>query len=156
MISESAFVAQGAKVVGAVDVGENTSIWYNAVIRGDRSRIIIGNYTNIQDLVLIHSPESFPVRVGDYSSVGHGAKVHGAQIGDNSLIGMSAILMNGVKVGDNCLVAAASVVVEATVVPDGSLFAGSPARMIRKLSNEEIESIRQNAIEYVSLSKNVR
>ena len=156
MIDETVYVADGAKLVGSVSIGEYSSVWYNAVLRGDRARIVVGRYTNIQDGCIIHSPERFPVRIGDYTTIGHGAKVHGAEVGDNSLIGMGAILMNGCRIGSNSVVAAASVVTENTVIPSGSLAAGVPAKVTRKLSPEEIESIRQNALEYKALASNSR
>jgi carbonic anhydrase/acetyltransferase-like protein (isoleucine patch superfamily) len=154
MIDETVFIADGAKIVGSVSIGEYSSVWYNAVLRGDRSRIVIGRYSNIQDGCIVHSPERFPVRIGDYVTLGHGAKVHGAEIGDNTLIGMGAILMNGCKIGSNSVVAAASVVTENTVIPSSSLALGVPAKVIRKISADEIESIRQNALEYKALASN--
>ncbi|MFH1054806.1 MAG: gamma carbonic anhydrase family protein [Candidatus Altiarchaeota archaeon] len=152
MIDETVFIADGARIVGSVSLGEYSSVWYNAVVRGDRSRIVVGKYSNIQDCCIIHSPEQFPVRIGDWVTVGHGAKVHGAEIGDNVLIGMGAILMNGCKIGSGSVVAAASVVTEGTIVPNGSLVAGVPAKVIRKLSSDEVESIKQNALEYKALA----
>jgi len=156
VIDETVYVADGAKIVGSVSIGEYSSVWYNAVLRGDRSRIVVGRYSNVQDCCVIHGPESFPVRIGDYVSIGHGAKVHGAEIGDNSLIGMGAILMNGCRIGDNCVVAAAAVVTEGKVIPPGSLVLGVPAKVMRALSPEEIESVRQNALEYKALASNAR
>jgi len=153
MIDKSVFIADGAKVIGSVTIGEDSSVWYNAVIRADRTRVIIGKCSNIQDCCVIHGPERFPVRIGDFVSVGHGAKVHGAEIGDNTLIGMGAILMNGCKVGAGSVVAAASVVTENTVVPPGSLAMGAPAKVVRRLSAEERESIRQNALDYKMLAQ---
>ncbi len=152
MIDETVYVADGARVVGSVSIGEYSSVWYNAVLRGDRNRIVIGRYTNIQDCCTLHSPESYPVRVGDYVTVGHGAKIHGAEVGDNVLIGMGAILMNGCKIGSNSVVAAAAVVKENTVIPSGTLAAGVPAKVVRRLSPQEVESIRQNALEYKALA----
>jgi carbonic anhydrase/acetyltransferase-like protein (isoleucine patch superfamily) len=152
MIDRTVYVADGARIVGSVTIGEDSSVWYNAVIRGDRSKIVIGKCSNVQDLCIIHSPERFPVRVGDYTSIGHGAKVHGAEIGDNVLIGMGAILMNGCKIGAGSVVAASSVVTENTMVPPGSLAMGIPAKVVRKLSPEEIDSIKQNAVEYKALA----
>jgi carbonic anhydrase/acetyltransferase-like protein (isoleucine patch superfamily) len=156
MIDETVFIADGVKIVGSVSIGEYSSVWYNAVLRGDRSRIIVGRYSNIQDCCVIHSPERFPVRIGDYVTIGHGAKIHGAEIGDNTLIGMGAILMNGCKIGGNSIVAAASVVTENKVIPPGSLAMGIPAKAVRTLSQEEIESIRQNALEYKALASNAK
>jgi carbonic anhydrase/acetyltransferase-like protein (isoleucine patch superfamily) len=152
LIDETVFIAEGARIVGDVDIGEFSSVWYNAVIRGDRSKIIIGRYTNVQDCCVVHSPREFPVRIGDYCTIGHGSKIHGAEIGNNSLIGMGAVLLNGSRVGDNCVVVAASVVTESIRIPDGSLVMGAPAKVVRQLSAKEIESIKQNALEYKQLS----
>ncbi|MFH0862878.1 MAG: gamma carbonic anhydrase family protein [Candidatus Altiarchaeota archaeon] len=156
MIDKSVYVAEGARIVGSVTIGEDSSVWHNAVIRGDRSRIIIGKCSNVQDLCVIHSPERFPVRIGDHVTIGHGAKVHGAEVADNTLIGMGAILMNGCKIGGGSVVAAASVVTENTIIPPGSLVIGTPAKVVRKLSPEEIDSIRQNALEYKALAAKSR
>jgi carbonic anhydrase/acetyltransferase-like protein (isoleucine patch superfamily) len=152
MIHETVFIAEGARIVGSVTIGEHSSVWYNAVIRGDRSKIIIGKHSNVQDCCVIHSPDRFPVRIGDYVTIGHGAKIHGAEVSDNVLIGMGAILMNGCKIGTGSVIAAASVVTESTMVPPGSLMVGAPARIVRKLSHEESESIKQNALEYKVLA----
>jgi carbonic anhydrase/acetyltransferase-like protein (isoleucine patch superfamily) len=156
MIDETVFIADGAKIVGSVSIGEYSSVWYNAVLRGDRSRIIVGRYSNVQDCCVIHSPESFTVRLGDYVTIGHGAKIHGAEVADNTLVGMGAILMNGCRIGSNSVVAAASVVTENKVIPPGSLAMGVPAKVVRALSPEEIESIRQNALEYKALAAGAR
>ena len=152
MIDDTVYIADGSKVVGSVSLGEFSSVWYNAVVRGDRSRIVIGKYSNIQDCCVIHSPEQHPVRIGDYVSIGHGAMIHGAEVADNVLIGMGAILMNGAKVGANSVVAAAAIVTEGVVVPPGSLVMGVPGKVVRKLSPQEVDSIRQNALEYKALA----
>jgi gamma-carbonic anhydrase len=152
VIDETVFIADGARVVGSVTIKEYSSVWFNAVIRGDRSKIMIGKCSNVQDCCIIHSPESHPVRIGDFVTIGHGAKIHGAEVGDNCLIGMGAILLNGAKVGANSVVAAASLVTEGTIVPAGSLVMGLPAKVVRRLSQDEIGSIRQNALEYKALA----
>jgi carbonic anhydrase/acetyltransferase-like protein (isoleucine patch superfamily) len=156
MIDKTVYVADGARIVGSVTIGEHSSVWYNAVIRGDRSRILIGKSSNVQDCCVIHSPERFPVRIGDFVTIGHGAKIHGAEVGDNILIGMGSLLLNGCKIGSNSVVAAASLVAENTIIPPGSLAAGTPAKVVRKLSPEEIDSIRQNAVEYRALAAKSR
>ncbi|MBD3261185.1 MAG: gamma carbonic anhydrase family protein [Candidatus Altiarchaeales archaeon] len=152
MIDETVFIAEGARVVGEVSIAEYSSVWFNAVVRGDRSKILIGRYSNVQDCCVIHSPREFPVRIGDFCTIGHGSKVHGAEVGGNSLIGMGAILMNGANVGEKCVVAASSVVTESIRIPNGSLVSGSPAKVVRRLSEKEIESIKQNALEYKDLA----
>lgn len=151
MIDETVFIAPGAIIAGSVSIGEFSSVWYNSVVRGDRARIHVGKYTNIQDAVVIHSPREFPVRIGDYVSIGHGSIIHGAEIGDASLVGIGCLLLNGSKVGKQCMVAPGSVVTENLTMPPGSLVAGRPAQVVRQLVSKEIDSIRQNAMEYKAL-----
>jgi carbonic anhydrase/acetyltransferase-like protein (isoleucine patch superfamily) len=152
MIDETVIIMEGARVIGSVTIEQYSSVWYNAVIRGDRSRVYIGKYTNVQDACVIHSPKEFNVRIGDYVTIGHGSIIHGAEIGDNSLIGVGCLLLNGSKVGKECIVAPGSVVTENLNMPNKSLVAGRPAQVIRELVPKEIESIKQNAIEYKNLS----
>ncbi len=152
MIDTTVFIADGARIIGRVDIDEYSSIWYNAVIRGDKAKIGIGRYSNVQDCCIIHGSENFPVRIGDYVTIGHGAKVHGADIGDNCMIGMGAILLNGVRINENSVVAAGSIVTEAKSFPPNSLILGTPATVVRTLNSDEIESIKQNALEYKELT----
>ncbi|MFC2163176.1 gamma carbonic anhydrase family protein [Candidatus Altiarchaeota archaeon] len=152
MIDNTVFIAAGAQVVGMVYIDEYSSVWYNAVVRGDRSKITIGRFSNIQDGCIIHGSEDYPVRIGDFVSVGHGSKIHGAEVSDNCIIGMGAILLNGVRIGKDSVVAAGSVVTEAKKFPDRSLIMGTPATVVRSLHPEEVESIKQNALEYKDLT----
>ncbi|MCS6817530.1 MAG: gamma carbonic anhydrase family protein [Blastocatellia bacterium] len=141
-IAETAFVEETAIVVGDVEIGEHSSIWFHAVVRGDVHRIRIGRDTNIQDGVVVHvTGGRFPVLIGDRVTIGHRAIVHGCTIGDECLIGMGAILLDGVVVGERSLIAAGSVVREGTQVPPGSLVAGVPARIVRELTEEELRRI---------------
>ncbi len=156
MIDQTVYVADGARVVGSVSIGEFSSVWHNAVVRGDRSRITIGRCSNVQDCCVIHSPERMPVRIGDFVSIGHGAMVHGAEVADNVLVGMGAILLNGCRIGAGSVVAAGSVVTEGAIIPPGSLVMGVPGKVARKLNADEIESIRQNALEYKALASAAR
>ena len=135
--------------MGDVALGAGCSIWYHATVRADRAPISIGNGSNIQDNCVIHVDEGFPVTIGNYVTVGHGAILHGCQVGDGSLIGMGAIILNGAKIGKNCIVAAGALVTQNTEIPDGMLAMGSPAKVIRKLTEEEIASNRKNAEEYI-------
>ena len=135
--------------MGDVALGAGCSIWYHATVRADRAPISIGNGSNIQDNCVIHVDEGFPVTIGNYVTVGHGAILHGCQVGDGSLIGMGAIILNGAKIGRNCIVAAGALVTQNTEIPDGMLAMGSPAKVIRKLTEEEIASNRKNAEEYI-------
>ncbi len=147
------FVADGAKIIGDVVLGDNVSIWYNAVLRGDVCSITIGDDSNIQDCCVVHGQHGKPVVVGKGVSVGHGAILHSCVVGDNSLIGMGAIVLDGVVVGKNCIIGAGAVVTQNTVVPDNSMYLGCPAKFVKFVSDEQIESNRQNAIHYVEKIK---
>lgn len=147
-IDPSAFVASGARVIGAVTLGEGASVWYNAVLRGDSDSITVGAGSNLQDNVSVHVDASHPVVIGRDVSVGHNAVVHGCAIGDGSLIGMGSVVLSGAVIGEGCLVAAGAVVLEGTVVPPGSLVAGVPAKVRRALTDDEREGILQNAQTY--------
>ncbi|MCR4672725.1 MAG: gamma carbonic anhydrase family protein [Lachnospiraceae bacterium] len=132
----------GAVVVGDVKIGEGSSVWYNAVVRGDENPIVIGKNTNVQDCAVIHCNEVYPTIIGDGVTIGHAAIVHSATIGDNTLIGMGAIILNGAVIGKDCLIGAGALVTGKTVIPDGSLVLGSPAKVKRQLTEEEIEGNR--------------
>ena len=148
-IDESVFIAPGAQIVGNVQIGKDSAVWYNAVVRGDSSTVIIGERTNIQDLACLHVDKQYKLEIGDGVTIGHSAIVHGCIVGSNVLIGMGAIIMNGAHVGNNCIIGAGALVMENTVIPDGSMVYGSPAKVIRQLTNEEVEGIRKNADLYV-------
>ncbi len=154
-IDDSVFIAKGARIVGDVTIGAYSSVWYNAVLRGDRAKILIGQATNVQDLCIIHGSARHEVKIGDFVTLGHGSMVHGAEVADGTLIGMGAVLMNGSRVGKGSVVAAASVVTENETIPPGCIAMGQPAKVIRELTDEEIEGIKHNALEYKQLaSKN--
>ncbi|MCF6466665.1 gamma carbonic anhydrase family protein [Clostridium sp. Cult2] len=152
-IHEDTFIADTAMVIGDVNIGEGTSIWYGAVVRGDIENITIGKYSNIQDNATVHTETNKPTKVGDYTVVGHNAIVHGCTIGDNCLIGMGAIIMNRAVIGDNCIIGAGTVVTEGKHIPPNSLVLGMPGKVIRQVTDEEIEGVRQNAIRYNKLYK---
>lgn len=147
-IDPSAFVAAGARLIGAVTLHEGASVWYNAVLRADGDAITVGVGSNVQDNVAVHVDRGSPVVIGENVSIGHNAVVHGCTIGDGALIGMGAVVLNGAVIGDGCLVAAGAVVLEGTVVPPGSLVAGVPAKVRRELSEEERAGLRRNADAY--------
>lgn len=149
MKREDLFIAPGAVCMGDVALGKDCSIWYHATVRADRAPIKIGIGSNIQDNCVVHVDKGFSVTIGNYVTVGHGAILHGCQVGDGSLIGMGAIILNGAKIGKNCIVAAGALVTQNTEIPDGMLAMGSPAKVIRKLTEEEIASNRKNAEEYI-------
>jgi carbonic anhydrase/acetyltransferase-like protein (isoleucine patch superfamily) len=150
---ETNFIATGAIVIGDVTLGENTSVWYNAVIRGDGDTIVIGRNSNIQDLAMVHVDEGFPVHIGDGVTVGHSAIIHGCTIGDNTLIGMGATVLNGAKIGKGCLIGANALVTQGMEIPDYSLVVGMPAVIKRTLTPEEVKENQKNAQIYVEEAK---
>jgi carbonic anhydrase/acetyltransferase-like protein (isoleucine patch superfamily) len=155
-VAKDVFIATDADVIGDVEIGEGSSIWFGAVLRGDENSIRIGSYTNIQDLVVIHVTERDPVEVGSHVTVGHRAIVHACKIGDNSLIGMGSIVMDGAVIGEYSLIGAGSVVTEGTVIPPGSLAFGVPAKVRRELTEEEKAALRKSAELYYRYSKNFK
>jgi carbonic anhydrase/acetyltransferase-like protein (isoleucine patch superfamily) len=149
-IDKSVFIADGAKVIGDVDMGENSSIWFNAVIRADSDTVKIGENTNIQDNAVIHTSAGFGVQIGNNVSIGHGAIVHGCTVKDNVIIGMGAIILNGAVIEENCIIGAGTLVTQGKVIPSVSLAFGNPVKVVRRLSEEEIKSISDNAASYVN------
>ena len=152
----SIFIAPGAIVLGDVTLGEDVGIWYNATVRGDRAPIVIGKRSNVQDNAVVHVDAKYPVTIGENVTIGHGAIIHGCEIGDNSLIGMGAIVMNGARIGKNCIVGAGALVTQNTIVPDNSLLLGNPAKVKRKVTQEEIASSLRNADVYVEEARKCR
>ncbi|NIQ00804.1 MAG: gamma carbonic anhydrase family protein [Nitrospinaceae bacterium] len=149
-IDDSALVVDSAQVIGDVVIGEESSVWFNAVVRGDVNYIRIGKRTNIQDGCVLHvARKTHPLIVGDEVTVGHNVTLHACTIGDRCLIGMGAIVMDAVEVGDNSIIGAGALVTQNTKVPPGSLVVGSPARVKRELTEEEKRSIRESANHYV-------
>ena len=147
-IAASTFVAPSATIIGDVTLEEDASVWFGAVLRAESAPIRVGKRSNIQDNCVIHTDEGFPVDIGDGVSIGHLAVVHGARIGSNCLVGMSATLLNGATIGENSMVAAGSLVTQGASMPQGVLVLGSPAIAKRKLSEEEIGRIRKNSQSY--------
>lgn len=139
---------EGAVVTGNVEIGEDSGVWYNAVIRGDSEPIKIGKCTNIQDCAVLHVDAGSPLTIGDFVTVGHGAILHGCTVEDNVLIGMGAIIMNHAIIGEGSLVAAGALVTGGTVIPPRSLVIGSPAKVKRELTEEELKMNRENAVHY--------
>lgn len=144
---------RGAVVSGDVTLGEGTSVWYNSVLRGDLAPIVVGRNCNIQENAVLHLDAGFPCVLGDEVTVGHGAILHGCEIGDCTVVGMGAIVLSGAKVGKNCIIGAGALVTGKTVIPDGYLAVGSPAKPVRPISEAEIERIRHNAGEYLTLKE---
>ena len=147
------FIAPNATVIGDVAIGDNSSVWFGAVIRGDNDKISIGKKTNVQDMVVIHVDEGVPATIGDNVTIGHGAIIHGASIGDNSLIGIKATVLNHAEVGKFCVIGAHTLVTERMKIPDYSLVLGTPAKIVKKLSPEQIQKFKKNAEAYVQLGK---
>lgn len=153
VIASSAFIARDAIVVGDVVIGEDASVWFGAVLRGDTEAIRIGARSNVQDGTVVHADPSFPTLVGDGVTIGHRAIVHGARIGDGAMIGMGAILLNGVEVGPRCLVGAGSLLVPGRTYPAGHLVLGSPARVVRSLRGDELDDLAWSAGHYVDAGR---
>lgn len=147
-LDPSAFVADGARVIGAVTLGEGSSIWYNAVVRADSDSVSIGAGSNVQDNVSIHVDAGHPASIGENVSIGHNAVVHGCTIGDGALIGMGSVILSGAVIGAGSLVAGGAVVLEGTIVPPGSLVAGVPAKVRRDLTEQETAGLARNALGY--------
>ena len=152
-INESVFLASGCKVIGDVEIGENSSVWYNSVLRGDVNYIKIGKFSNIQDLSMCHVTNGiYPLNIGDNVTVGHSVTLHGCTVEDNCLIGMGAVILDNAIVRKNSLVAAGSVVKPNFEVPSGKLAAGIPAKVVRDLTEEEIQDIADSAMRYYKYS----
>ena len=152
-VDKSVKTFEGSKIIGNVKIDAESSIWYNAVLRGDIEAINIGKYSNVQDNCVVHSSKNYPVKLGDYVTVGHAAVLHGCEIKDNCLIGMNSTVLNGVKIMKNCIVGAGAVVTEGKEFDEGSLILGTPARAVRKLTDEEIDDIKDHAVRYAKLAK---
>lgn len=151
-IHSNSFIAPGAVVLGDVTISENCSIWYNTTVRANRASITVGAGSNIQDYAVVHVDEGYPVRIGEYVTIGHGAIIHGCSIGNDSLIGMGAILLNGAQIGKNCIIGAGALVTQNMIIPDNSMVIGSPAKVIRQITPDEVASNRRNANVYIQES----
>jgi len=149
-IDPTAWVADSAQVIGAVTLAENSSVWFGAVLRGDTDRLTVGRNSNIQDGSVLHADHGVPLVIGDDVTVGHQVMLHGCTIGDGSLIGIQAVVLNGAKIGRNCLVGAGALVTEGKEFPDGSLIMGSPAKVVRTMTPEQIAGMHRGTSHYVS------
>lgn len=147
-VEATAWVAPGAHVIGRVVLGADTSVWFNATLRGDNEFITVGQGTNIQENTVCHTDMGFPLTIGAGCTIGHKAMLHGCTIGENSLIGMGAIVLNGATIGRDCLIGAGALIPEGKDIPDGSLVRGMPGKMIRQLEEREIASLRASALHY--------
>ncbi len=142
------WVAPNATIIGDVTLEKNTSIWFNAVLRGDIENIHIGEGSNVQDGSVLHTDPGCPLKVGKNVTIGHMVMLHGCTIGDNSLIGIGAVILNNAKIGNNCIIGAKALITEDKEIPDNSLVVGSPGKVIRKITEEETEAVKKNAIRY--------
>lgn len=147
-VAASAWVADNAQVMGKVTLADDTSVWFGVTVRGDNDPVSVGAGTNIQDGSVLHTDVGYPITIGQNVTIGHMVMLHGCTIGDESLIGIGAIVLNGAKIGKNCLVGAGALVTEGKEFPDGSMILGSPAKVVRQLSPEQIEGIRKSAQHY--------
>ena len=148
-IDTTAWVADNAQVMGGVKMEAHSSVWFAATVRGDTELITIGEGSNIQDGSVLHADYGYPLTVGKNVTVGHMVVLHGCTIGDESLIGIGAVVLNGAKIGRNCLVGAGSLVTEGKEFPDGSMIMGTPAKVVRQLTPEQIQGLRESAKRYV-------
>ena len=152
-VHKSVFIAPGAHVIGNVELKKGASVWFNSVIRGDMDKITVGENTNIQDGSVLHTDPGYPLTVGKRVTVGHMVMLHGCQISDDALIGIGSIILNNAKIGKNCIIGANSLITENKVIPDNSLVVGSPGRVLRKVTDEEIKAVLENGKHYVDFSK---
>lgn len=148
-ISESAWVADSAQVIGDVVLGDAASVWFGSVLRGDTASLHIGARTNVQDHCVLHADVGIPLTLGEGVTVGHSVVLHGCTVGDESLIGIGAVVLNGARIGRHCLVGAGALVTEGKEFPDGSMILGSPARVVRTLTPEQIQGLKDSAAHYV-------
>ena len=148
-VAPSAWVADSAQVMGNVELADDASVWFGAVVRGDTETIRIGKGSNIQDASVLHADIGKPLTIGENVTVGHKVMLHGCTVGDGSLIGIGAVVLNGAKIGKGCIVGAGALVTEGKEFPDGSMILGSPAKAVRELSPEQQAGLRMSALHYV-------
>jgi carbonic anhydrase/acetyltransferase-like protein (isoleucine patch superfamily) len=148
-LGKGVYVAQGAVVLGDVTLGDYSSVWCNAVLRGDINRIVVGHHTNIQDNAVLHLADDFPCLLGNYVTVGHGAIVHACTIGDQALVGMASTILDGAVIGEQSLVGAGALITPGTKIPPGSLVLGAPAKVVRELTPQERADLKTLAEKYV-------
>jgi len=153
IVSEEAFVAENATVIGEVTIGKCSSIWYNVVLRGDIAPIIIGNNTSVQDGSIVHCVVGVTTVIGNNVTIGHNVMLHSCKIGDNSLIGIGAIVLDGAEVGEGAIIGAGAIVTPRTKIPPFTMALGMPAKVVRNLTEEEVENLKEHALDYVELMK---
>lgn len=151
-IADSAFIAPGAVVCGNVSIAEHCSVYFNSTLRGDRTEIVVGSYSNIQDNCVVHASPIYPVHIGKNVSIGHGAIIHGCTIRDNVLVGMGAIVMNDVEIGENSIVGAGALLTQHQKIPPNSVVMGAPGKVVRAVTEKELAHIANNAKHYAEMS----
>jgi len=154
--SDNYFVADNATVIGSVSIGDDVSIWFNAVVRGDSDWITIGDRTNIQDGAMLHADAGSPLTIGRGVTVGHHAVVHGCTVGDFSLIGINAVVLNNAQIGRHCIIGANALIPEGKIIPDGSLVVGSPERVVKQLTDDARQKLEDSAAHYVENGRRFR
>ena len=152
-INGKVYIAESADVIGDVELSDGVNIWFGAVLRGDIEKIIIGKNSNIQDNVTVHTDLGIPCVIGENVTVGHNVIIHSCSVGDNTIVGMGSTVLNRTKIGKNCMIGANSLVTHSIPTEDGVLILGSPAKIVRKLSEEEIKHLKDNADHYVENGK---
>ena len=149
-LGKGVYIARGAAVLGDVTIGDYSSVWYNAVLRGDINRIVVGHHTNVQDNAVLHLADDFPCIVGNWVTVGHSAIVHACRVGDETLVGMGAVILDGAVIGNQCIIGAKALVTQGMKVPAGSMVLGMPAKVVRPLTREERAGLKWWAEKYVA------
>ena len=152
-IGDNHWIADSADVIGNVQIGLEVSIWWRAVVRGDNEPIVIGDRTNVQDGCVLHTDPGFPICIGRNVTIGHMCMLHGCEIDNGSLVGIGSTILNGAKIGKNCLIGAHSLITEGKVIPDNSLVMGSPGKIIKELTLDQVKELAQNAGGYVERAK---
>jgi carbonic anhydrase/acetyltransferase-like protein (isoleucine patch superfamily) len=148
-LGQGVYIARGAVVIGDVTLGDHSSVWYNAVVRGDINRIVVGHHSNVQDNAVLHLADEYPCIVGNYVTIGHSAVVHACTIGDECLVGMGAIVLDGAVVGEQSIIGARALVTQGTQIPPGSMVLGAPAKVVRTLTDAERKGLSYWAEKYV-------
>lgn len=156
IIDESAFIASNATIIGRCKIGKSSSVWFNSVVRADENDIIIGDNTNIQDGCVLHNSNEHILVIGSNVTVGHNVTLHGCKIGDNCLIGMGSTVLDGAIIGKNVIIGANSLITSGKSIPDNSLAIGSPAKVIRQLTEEEVNTIKESSVDYVKKALNYK
>ena len=153
MLGENTYIAPGAHVIGKVILHDNSSIWFNAVLRGDCDPIVIGEGSNVQDGAILHTDYGFPMHIGKGVTIGHKVMLHGCEVGDYSLIGINAVVLNGAKIGHHCVIGANALVTEGMEIPDYSVVMGSPAKVVKSIKPEQAEMLETSAVHYQNNAK---